>query len=114
MIYDIYFIPCIAANAASTITDYLVAPSLLNTFEANEALSGVFGVTGRGGGLEDDVKSIKSPEQLRLRRVFTKSAHGTLNEEMEPGKTIANLLFIPLLDPFMINAYSTDIHLSMQ
>ena len=60
----------------------------MNTFEANEALSSVFGVTGKGGGLEDDIKNMKNPEQLRLRRVFNKSAHGNLEEEIEPGKTV--------------------------
>merc|ERR1711871_795800 len=71
------------ATAVNTISDYIAAPSLLNTFEANEALQEVFGVTGPGGGLED--KDIQSAEQIRLRRVFQNSAHGGLEEEMNPG-----------------------------
>ena len=80
----------VGATAVDTNNDYLIAPPILDTFEANEALSSVFGVTGKGGGLEDDPKNIKNPEQLRLRRVFDHSAHGNLEEGMEPGECVIN------------------------
>ena len=118
-----YLLVCIyishtGATAANTNSDYLVAPAILNTFEANDALSEVFGVTGKGGGLEDDVQNIKDPERLRLRRVFNKSSHGALEEELAPGMCYMCvsmlLLFIGLSHPHSHKKIYTQVMLDMK
>jgi hypothetical protein len=54
--------------------DAMTVPSLIDTFEADDALHAVFGITSaqrQQQGLDD----MPVPEQVRLRRIFDKSSH---------------------------------------
>lgn len=62
--------------------DELPAPSLLKTFEANDALSSVFGIA-----LPSSLsagRDTKTPEQTRLRSVFEKQAHVEQGKATDP------------------------------